>query len=127
MLIELARREKNAGIKPDEDLDLFMKAHTHSFFLPFKEKISRFFFLFKINIINFIHGHKLIYSRCFLQSLALGGQETNLVVEYIMKVFPKYCYSWMHSELSCDCDLKYLLPCFLFWNTFSTNGIRDAK
>ena len=25
MLLELARREKIAGIKPDEDLDLFMK------------------------------------------------------------------------------------------------------
>ncbi|CAK9326614.1 unnamed protein product [Citrullus colocynthis] len=44
MLMELARREKIAGIKPDEDLDIFMK------------------------------------------SLALGGQETSLVVEYIMKV-----------------------------------------
>ncbi|ESW26923.1 hypothetical protein PHAVU_003G159400 [Phaseolus vulgaris] len=44
MLLELARREKNAGIKPDEDLDLFMK------------------------------------------SFALGGLETNLVVEYIMKI-----------------------------------------
>lgn len=32
MLMELLRREKNAGIKPDVDLDLFMKvnicAHT---------------------------------------------------------------------------------------------------
>ncbi|XVE98241.1 hypothetical protein REPUB_Repub03eG0088700 [Reevesia pubescens] len=44
MLLELARREKNAGIKPDEDLDIFMK------------------------------------------SLALGGKETSLVVEYIMKI-----------------------------------------
>ncbi|KAJ7956612.1 Pleiotropic drug resistance ABC transporter [Quillaja saponaria] len=44
MLLELARREKIAGIKPDEDLDIFMK------------------------------------------SLALGGQETSLVVEYIMKI-----------------------------------------
>ncbi|KAI4377121.1 hypothetical protein MLD38_014805 [Melastoma candidum] len=44
MLLELARREKEAGIKPDEDLDIFMK------------------------------------------SLALGGQETSLVVEYIMKI-----------------------------------------
>ncbi|KAK5829845.1 ABC transporter G family member 32 [Gossypium arboreum] len=44
MLVELARREKNAGIKPDEDLDIFMK------------------------------------------SLALGGNETSLVVEYIMKI-----------------------------------------
>lgn len=25
MLLELARREKTAGIKPDEDLDIFMK------------------------------------------------------------------------------------------------------
>lgn len=25
MLEELARREKSAGIKPDEDLDIFMK------------------------------------------------------------------------------------------------------
>ncbi|XP_062148181.1 ABC transporter G family member 32 [Alnus glutinosa] len=44
MLLELARREKIAGIKPDEDLDIFMKA------------------------------------------LALGGQDTSLVVEYIMKI-----------------------------------------
>ncbi|KAI5320501.1 PREDICTED: ABC transporter [Prunus dulcis] len=44
MLLELARREKISGIKPDGDLDIFMK------------------------------------------SLALGGQETSLVVEYIMKI-----------------------------------------
>ncbi|KAI6679422.1 hypothetical protein NL676_033303 [Syzygium grande] len=44
MLLELSRREKIARIKPDEDLDIFMK------------------------------------------SLALGGQETSLVVEYIMKI-----------------------------------------
>ncbi|XP_041005142.1 ABC transporter G family member 32 isoform X2 [Juglans microcarpa x Juglans regia] len=44
MLVELARREKLAGIKPDEDLDIFMK------------------------------------------SLALGGKDTSLVVEYIMKI-----------------------------------------
>ncbi|KAF6166988.1 hypothetical protein GIB67_030681 [Kingdonia uniflora] len=44
MLLELSRREKNAGVKPDEDLDIFMKA------------------------------------------LAFGGQETSLVVEYILKI-----------------------------------------
>ncbi|XP_031258876.1 ABC transporter G family member 32 isoform X1 [Pistacia vera] len=44
MISELSRREKIAGIKPDEDLDIFMK------------------------------------------SFALGGQETSLVVEYIMKI-----------------------------------------
>ena len=31
MLVELARREKIAGIKPDEDLDIFMKVHDTSF------------------------------------------------------------------------------------------------
>lgn len=44
MLMELSRREKMAGIKPDEDLDLFMKA------------------------------------------LALGGLDTSLVVEHIIKI-----------------------------------------
>ncbi|XP_043698940.1 ABC transporter G family member 32 isoform X1 [Telopea speciosissima] len=44
MLMELSRREKSAGTKPDEDLDIFMKA------------------------------------------LALGGQKTSLVVEYILKI-----------------------------------------
>ncbi|CAL5339358.1 unnamed protein product [Camellia sinensis] len=43
MLLELSRREKIAGIKPDEDLDILMKA------------------------------------------LALGGQDTSLVLEYILK------------------------------------------
>lgn len=44
MLLELTRREKTAGVKPDEDLDIFMKA------------------------------------------LALEGNETGLVVEYILKI-----------------------------------------
>lgn len=116
MLLELARREKNAGIKPDEDLDIFMKVLSHFInYSLLRESISLL--------------HKLIYSRFFLQSLALGGQETNLVVEYIMKVISKYCYSWMHGELSCDYDLKYLMAwVFQFLNYFfSTNGIQDAK
>lgn len=29
MLLELARREKDAGIKPDEDIDIFMKVLVH--------------------------------------------------------------------------------------------------
>ncbi|GMH20534.1 hypothetical protein Nepgr_022375 [Nepenthes gracilis] len=44
MLLELARREKRAGLKPEEDLDIFMKA------------------------------------------LALDGQNTNVVVDYILKI-----------------------------------------
>lgn len=52
MLVELARREKIAGIKPNGDLDIFMK------------------------------------------SLALGGQETSLVVEYIMKGWTYALIHW---------------------------------
>eukprot|EP01018_Ginkgo_biloba_P004087 Gb_05443 [translate_table: standard] len=44
MLVELSRREKQAGIKPDQDLDVFMKA------------------------------------------VALEGQETSLVTDYILKI-----------------------------------------
>ncbi|QHN77362.1 ABC transporter G family member [Arachis hypogaea] len=44
MLLELAKREKSTGIKPDVDLDIFMK------------------------------------------SIAFGGQETDLLVEYIIKI-----------------------------------------
>lgn len=33
MLVELARREKIAGIKPDEDLDIFMKVRTQNSFM----------------------------------------------------------------------------------------------
>lgn len=34
MLLELSRREKNAGIKPDEDLDIFIKVCEKLSFLP---------------------------------------------------------------------------------------------
>jgi hypothetical protein len=34
MLLELARREKFAGIKPDEDLDIFMKVLIICKFVP---------------------------------------------------------------------------------------------
>lgn len=34
MLVELLRREKNAGIKPDEDLDVFMKVDYIKIALP---------------------------------------------------------------------------------------------
>lgn len=38
MIVELSRREKVAGIKPDEDLDIFMKVTERQlfFFFPLK-------------------------------------------------------------------------------------------
>ncbi|XP_052182366.1 ABC transporter G family member 32-like isoform X2 [Diospyros lotus] len=58
MLLELSRREKIAGIKPDEDLDILMKA------------------------------------------LALGGQYTNLVVEYILKGWTFVRTHWLEMKCS---------------------------
>lgn len=44
MLLELARREKAAGIIPDEDLDIFIKVHasiiTFFFFLSLPDNIK---------------------------------------------------------------------------------------
>lgn len=72
MLLELARREKEAGIKPDEDLDIFMKV------------INSLIDLLACAVFRVCDI--VAHSVSFFQSLALGGQETNLVVEYIMKV-----------------------------------------
>lgn len=46
MLLELARREKIAGIKPDEDLDIFMKVITMVRCVCFGFFLSLFFFVF---------------------------------------------------------------------------------
>lgn len=34
MIMELLRREKNAGIRPDEDLDIFIKVHFFVLIIP---------------------------------------------------------------------------------------------
>ncbi|CAK7343792.1 unnamed protein product [Dovyalis caffra] len=44
MLLELARREKIAGIKPDEDLDIFIKGSRHYRFTMIGKGISDHYF-----------------------------------------------------------------------------------
>lgn len=43
MLLELARREKAAGIIPDQDLDIFMKVHAsiRNFFFSLHDNLPR--------------------------------------------------------------------------------------
>lgn len=89
MLVELARREKIAGIKPDGDLDIFMKVRTCSCLLQM------------LNMYVVVTADVIIIN---FQSLALGGQETSLVVEYIMKVFAR---CWLLLSLVLDSLFKY--------------------
>lgn len=55
MLLELARREKAAGIIPDEDLDIFIKVHA---------SIITFFFL---SLPDNIKALELIPSLCYYE------------------------------------------------------------
>ena len=57
MLLELARREKAAGIIPDEDLDIFIKVHA---------SIITFFFFF-LSLPDNIKALELIPSLCYYE------------------------------------------------------------
>lgn len=87
MLIELARREKEANIKPDPDLDVFMKVK---------------FYHLDDSALSFVHDHfvinkwmwhfvgVMIYFLCYdysLQAISMEGQESNVITDYILKVF----------------------------------------
>lgn len=84
MLEELARREKSAGIKPDEDLDIFMKVGICLIYL-LSDSAN-----LDLLIFCYIFYGKLLICHIVLQASALGGQETSLIVEYILKV----CSTW---------------------------------
>jgi hypothetical protein len=74
MLSELSRREKEAGIKPDHDIDIFMKV---SFLLATWSSRER-------------RDNRLVILICFewtvVQATAMEGQETNIVTDYVLKV-----------------------------------------
>lgn len=69
MLTELVRREKEAKIKPDPDIDMYMKVKKNS---------------------NKIHSSCMNKKECLknlvAQASSLGGQKENLVTDYILKV-----------------------------------------
>ncbi|CAN8312262.1 unnamed protein product [Cochlearia groenlandica] len=67
MLTELARREKEASIKPDPDVDVFMKVKTLNF-LKHEEPLLCY---------NFIVS---------LQATSTTGEETNVMTDYILKI-----------------------------------------
>jgi len=72
MLTELARREKEANIKPDPDIDIFMKVsyitpETVNFVIIWSTQLSH----------NFITP---------LQAMSTAGEKTNVMTDYILKV-----------------------------------------
>lgn len=73
MLTELSRREKEANIKPDPDIDVYMKVQ---------------FILFKSNPVFVLEVTKVAQSYCVLlckQAISVEGQES-VVTDYILKV-----------------------------------------
>lgn len=71
MLTELSRREKEANIKPDPDIDIYMKVKRRSF-------------LFTDNSISYIWS--LLIQSIVMQAASIEGQEESVVTEYIIKV-----------------------------------------
>lgn len=76
MLTELLRREKEAKIKPDPDVDAYMKVRNNSL---------------KFRIIYIIRKLHFCYSGSYdsfktMQAAALEGQEASVVTDYILKV-----------------------------------------
>ena len=80
MLAELSRRERDAKIKPDPDLDIYMKVkiwssthnkHFESFMVEIKVK------------------SELSTYHCFvvIQAAATKGQEASVVTDYTLKVW----------------------------------------
>lgn len=72
LLVELTRREKQAGFKPDPDIDAFMKA------------------------------------------TAVGGQETSLITDYVLKVRRLYFFFTTlpfvrHYDILCDTNILIFL------------------
>jgi hypothetical protein len=57
MLTELSRREKASNIKPDPDLDVFMKVKYHTFTI-----VAQLFIAFPKKVINFDKFNFLLVS-----------------------------------------------------------------
>ncbi|KAK8551179.1 hypothetical protein V6N12_039836 [Hibiscus sabdariffa] len=72
MLAELSRREKQAHIKPDPDIDIFMKVRT-------MKPLSHYYKEFCIH-------RDLLCKLQTSQAISTGGQETNVITDYVLKI-----------------------------------------
>ncbi|XP_020550291.1 pleiotropic drug resistance protein 1-like isoform X1 [Sesamum indicum] len=79
MLAELSRREKEANIKPDPDLDIFMKV-----MISLREKFLSCL-LSAINCISQTTHHISSWS-FILQAASIEGQDASVVTDYIIKI-----------------------------------------
>lgn len=85
MLAELSRREKTANIKPDPDLDIYMKVRMHLEKRKLEKKLMLNFCLnFYLPWCKIAAKSTLLLS--ILQAASLEGQETSVITDYILKV-----------------------------------------
>jgi hypothetical protein len=75
MLTELSRREREANIKPDPDIDIFMKVRMDC------NRIESIIIVRKV-----FSSLKYALNIWILQAAALEGQETTVTTDYILKV-----------------------------------------
>lgn len=80
MLTELARREKGANIKPDPDVDVFMKVSKKEAMITLSNYCYYCLFHTKKGK-NLSLNWFMIY-----QATATEGQEANIVTDYMLKV-----------------------------------------
>ena len=86
MLAELSRREKEANIKPDPDVDVFMKVRKDITILPVRPLSEELNFA----RISYDDLESNFPSLMFLelQAVATQGREANVITDYVLKVVP---------------------------------------
>jgi hypothetical protein len=86
LLTELARREKAAGIFPDTEVDLFMKV-INNFIENCSKPKMKSIKCSKCQGNNILTIYLTpILCILFVQATAMEGAESNLIVDYILKV-----------------------------------------
>jgi hypothetical protein len=94
MIAELSRREKEANLRPDPDLDVYMKVKY------------RFIFKKSIVLIQGQKGNQSCTSLLPKQAISVEGQE-RVITDYTLKVSSKI-YNWQnHIECSVDQTCKF--------------------
>ncbi|KAK4357468.1 hypothetical protein RND71_023078 [Anisodus tanguticus] len=81
MLAELSRREKEANIKPDPDVDIFMKVKTYQQNIQSYAHTSRLFLF-----VNFDEKCLDVIGFFSQQAASIQGQDASVVTDYILKI-----------------------------------------
>ncbi|KAI8531792.1 hypothetical protein RHMOL_Rhmol11G0163100 [Rhododendron molle] len=98
IMAEVIKREKQARVVPDPDIDTYMKEYNHTMIVKsllfFARRLEQLALRFRITFSNFSDGvsasradialRRLL--RFFYQSISIEGQKTTLQTDYILKI-----------------------------------------